>query len=265
MTSQTRAMSFNAAADRYAAYRPSYPSELFGALAELAGFPLAGARVADVGAGTGISTAQLLERGAEVIAVEPGAGMAAWFRKSLPDAPLIRGDANALPLADSSRDLITYAQSWHWTDTARSVPEALRVLRPGGSLAIWWNITALDVPWIAEQTERITRHTGATSPSLSPIDDPDAVRRAGLDGLRIARRHVRWSRTVPLDTHLGNLASHSGFLVMDEEETREFLDAERVRLRALFPDERIAETYVVDLWVAGDAEGGPAQAGHPTR
>ncbi|MGP3990051.1 class I SAM-dependent methyltransferase [Streptomyces sp. 3N207] len=250
MTSRSRAMSFNAAADRYAAYRPSYPSQLFGAVEELTGIPLAGARVADVGAGTGISTEQLVERGAEVIAVEPGEGMAAWFRKSLPDVPLVRGDANALPLADGCCDLLTYAQSWHWTDTSRSVPEALRVLRQGGSLVIWWNTTAHDVPWIAEQTERITRHTGATSPSLSPIDDPEAVRKAGLEGLRVGRRHVRWSRTVPVETHLGNLASHSGFLVMDDEATESFLDAERGRLRRLFPDERVVETYVVDLWVA---------------
>jgi len=246
-------MSFNAAADRYAAHRPSYPSELFDAIEELTRISLAGARVADVGAGTGISTEQLVARSADVIAVEPGEGMAAWFRKTLPDVPLVRGDANALPLADGCRDLLTYAQSWHWTDPPRSVPEALRVLRPGGSLVIWWNTTAHDVPWIAEQTERITRHTGATSPTLSPLDDPDAVRKAGLEGLRIGRRHLRWSRTVPLDTHLGNLASHSGFLVMDDAATEAFLDAERERLRLLFPDERVVETYVVDLWVASSS------------
>ena len=250
MTSRSRATSFDAAADRYAAYRPSYPPELFDAMEALTGISSAGAQVADVGAGTGISTEQLAERGAEVIAVEPGEGMAAWFRKGLPDVPLVRGDANALPLADGCRDLITYAQSWHWTDTSRSVPEALRVLRPGGSLVIWWNTTAHDVPWIAEQTQRITRHTGGTSPALSRIDDPEAVRKAGLEGLRVGRRHIRWSRTVPLDTHLGNLASHSAFLVEDDEATETFLEAERERLRVLFRDEQVVETYVVDLWVA---------------
>ncbi|UNZ16349.1 class I SAM-dependent methyltransferase [Streptomyces sp. 891-h] len=254
MTSRSRATSFNAAADRYATYRPSYPGELFPAIEELAGIQLAGARVGDVGAGTGISTAQLLEHGADVVAIEPGEGMATRFRKTLPDAPLVRGDANALPLADASQDLLTYAQSWHWTDTTRAVPEALRVLRPGGSLVIWWNTTAHDVPWIAEQTERITRHTGATSPSLTPLDDPRAARKAGLEGLQIARRHLRWSRTVSLETHLGNLISHSGFLVMDEERTQEFVVAEHARLRALFPDELVEETYVVDLWVARGSE-----------
>ncbi len=62
--------------------------------------------------------------------------MAAEFRRVLPDVPILRGDGNALPLADASHDLVTYAQSWQWTDTGRSVPKALRVLRTGGVLAI---------------------------------------------------------------------------------------------------------------------------------
>ena len=126
-----RALSFNAAAAQYAANRPSYPPALFDAVEELAGRPLKGARVVDVGAGTGIATALLHARGAEVLAVEPGAGMAAEFRRRCPTSPLVRGNGNALPLADAHADLVTYAQAWHWTDPARSVPEALRVLRPG--------------------------------------------------------------------------------------------------------------------------------------
>ncbi|MEU7315028.1 class I SAM-dependent methyltransferase [Streptomyces sp. NPDC007083] len=250
MTSLSRAMSFNTAPDRYAAFRPFYPPALFELVEELSGIPLAGARIADVGAGTGISATQLVQRGADVVAVEPGEGMAAWFRKSLPDIPLVRGDANALPLADGSRDLVTYAQAWHWAEPHRAVPEAMRVLRRGGSLAVWWNLTAHDVPWIGAQAERITRHTGVSSPPLNQVGDHGALRRAGLDGLRLSHRHTRWSRTVPLDLHLGNLASHSGFLVMPEQATRDFLEAERTRLRALFPDERVEEVYVVDLLVA---------------
>ncbi|MCQ8193022.1 class I SAM-dependent methyltransferase [Streptomyces rugosispiralis] len=250
MTATSRAHSFNAAAAQYAANRPSYPPALFDAVEELAGRPLAGARVADVGAGTGIATALLRERGAEVIAVEPGAGMAAQLRRTLPDVPIVRGDGNALPLADASRDLITYAQSWHWTDTGRSVPEALRVLRPGGALAVWWNTTAFDVPWIAAQAERVAAHSGVTStPHVGP-DDSRAARLAGLSGLRVTRRHVRWSRVVSLDTHLANVTSHSAFLVLGESGTQAFLADERDRLRELFPDERVEETYLVDLLVA---------------
>ncbi|MFD8158469.1 class I SAM-dependent methyltransferase [Streptomyces malaysiensis] len=253
MTAISRAHSFNAAAAQYAANRPSYPPALLDTVGELAGRPLAGARVADIGAGTGIATALLRERGADVIAVEPGAGMAAQFRHALPDVPIVRGDGNALPLADASRDLITYAQSWHWTDTARSVPEALRVLRPGGALAVWWNTTAFDVPWIAAQAERIAIHCGVEPGPRARPDDGQAARLAGLTGfpgLRHTRRHVRWSRVVSLDTHLANITSHSAFLVLGEARTQAFLAEERGRLSEMFPDGTVEETYVVDLLVA---------------
>ncbi|MGV4892030.1 class I SAM-dependent methyltransferase [Streptomyces viridosporus] len=243
-----RARSFDSAAARYAAHRPSYPPALFDALEELAGRPLAGSRVADIGAGTGIATALLHARGAAVLAVEPGDGMAAQFRRLHPGLPVVRGDGNALPLADHCADLLTYAQAWHWTDPARAVPEALRVLRPGGALALWWNINALDVPWIAEESARVARHFGVDTAAERRDVDALGADPGGLP--RLTRREVRWSRRVPIDTHLANLASRSVFLVSDEERTAAFLTEQRDHLRNAFPDGTVEETYDVVLLVA---------------
>ncbi|WP_306338109.1 class I SAM-dependent methyltransferase [Streptomyces sp. KL118A] len=252
----SRAHSFNAAAAQYAAYRPSYPPALFDAVERLSGRPLAGARVVDVGAGTGIATALLAERGAEVLAVEPGDGMAAQFRRTLPHLPLVRGSGDALPLADGSADLITYAQAWHWTDQERSVPEALRVLRPGGALALWWNRQGdpdPETPWLGEQTDRIARFLGAADDAARAADR--AARRAKdlTTALDFHRDRLRWSRRVPLDTHLANLATHSAFLVLGERRTAEFVAQERTELLKVFPDGVVEERYAVDLlvWVDG--------------
>ncbi|MCX5196709.1 methyltransferase domain-containing protein [Streptomyces sp. NBC_00249] len=235
----TRARSFDAAAAQYQAYRPGYPPELLDTVEELAGRPLAGARVADVGAGTGIATALLHARGADVVAVEPGDGMAAEFRRHHPRIPLVRGDGDRLPLATGGFDLLTYAQAWHWTDPARSVPEARRVLRPGGALALWWNDPDTAVPWIAEQDERLRTFFGATG----------LPTRESLEGLDVTTREVRWFRRIPLTAHLSNHASHSAFLLLGEDDTRAFLDAERARLAPLFPDGTVEESYVVTLRV----------------
>ncbi|THA83655.1 class I SAM-dependent methyltransferase [Streptomyces sp. A0592] len=238
----TRARSFDAAAASYAAHRPGYPRALFDAVQELAGRPLAGARVADVGAGTGIATALLHERGAQVVAVEPGDGMAAQLRRSHPAIPVVRGDGDRLPLATGAFDLLTYAQAWHWTDPVHSVPEARRVLRPGGALAIWWNDADLTVPWIAEQEARLAEFFGAaegTGFRTLP---------GGLD--RFTSRSVRWSRRIPLDAHLANLASHSAFLMLGEAGTRDYFAAERELLAPLFPDGTVEESYVVSLHLA---------------
>ncbi|MFI5825831.1 class I SAM-dependent methyltransferase [Streptomyces sp. NPDC051578] len=238
---RTRARSFDGAASLYAAHRPGYPGELFDALEELCGRPLAGATVADVGAGTGIASGALDARGAGVVAVEPGDGMAAEFRRAHPRIPLVRGDGDRLPLATSGFDLVTYAQAWHWTDPARSLPEARRVLRPGGALALWWNDLDFTVPWIAEQDARIAAFLDA-SPGVAPRALPaEPV---------FTTREVRWSRRVPLDSHLANHASHSVFLMLGDGRTREFLDAERPRLEAVFPDGVVEERYVVTLAVS---------------
>ncbi|KOU17558.1 class I SAM-dependent methyltransferase [Streptomyces sp. WM6368] len=237
----TRARSFDAAAALYGAHRPGYPPALFDAVEALAGRPLAGARVADVGAGTGIATALLHERGAEVLAVEPGDGMAAEFARTHPGIPIVRGDGDRLPLATGAFDLLTYAQAWHWTDPARSVPEARRVLRPGGALAIWWNDADSGVPWIAEQDERLRVFFEAKGVGNRTLPQ-------GLG--EFATRSVRWSRHVTLDDHLANLASHSAFLLLGEAGTREYLAGERELLNPLFPDGTVEEQYVVNISVA---------------
>lgn len=126
----------------------------------------------------------------------------------------------------------------------------MRVLRPDGALAIWWNTTAFDVPWLREQHHRIAHHCGVKPRSAVRPNDGDATRLAGLTGLRVARRLVRWSRTVSLDTHLANIGSRSAFLVLDEADRHAFLADERERLGEAFPDEWVEETYVVDLLVA---------------
>ncbi len=161
----------------------------------------------------------LRARGANVIAVEPGPGMAIQFRLSLPHVPLVIGDGNNLPLASASVDALTYAQAWHWTDQRTSVPGALRVLRTGGALALWWNDSDSAIPWIAHQDARLRRLFGADD---SP-HDPMARFRLLPSELSFVHRHVPWTWSVPLDMHLANLASYSGFLVLGKEATSTFL------------------------------------------
>ena len=132
---------FTSRADNYARYRPTYPAAAIDWLWN-AGALSAGSVVADVGAGTGILTALLLERGANVFAVEPNAAMRAAAEVWLGEQPgfvSIDATAEATGLPDASIDLVTAGQAFHWFEPEATRAEFRRILRPGGAVALIWN------------------------------------------------------------------------------------------------------------------------------
>jgi SAM-dependent methyltransferase len=120
----------------YARYRPSYPAAVIDAIFAGMGPPQT-LRVVDIGAGTGISSRLLVERGAQVIAAEPNAEMRAKAEATGLDVRDARADALGLP--DGSADVMTCFQAFHWFANADAVREMTRVLRPSGRLAIVFN------------------------------------------------------------------------------------------------------------------------------
>jgi SAM-dependent methyltransferase len=133
------AAGFASAADAYERARPSYPPEAVQWLAERTGLG-PGKVVVDVGAGTGKLTRLLPATGARVIAVEPIAEM----RAKIKGVEVLDGTAERLPLGDSSVDVITSAQAFHWFDHERALPELWRVLVPDGQLVLVWNMRDLE-------------------------------------------------------------------------------------------------------------------------
>ena len=145
MDTSAHARSFGAAAGQYARARPGYPADAVDWLV-----PAAARRVLDLGAGTGKFTAALAGRALDVVAVEPSARMLAELTAALPGVVAHRGSAEATGLPDACVDAVVVAQAWHWVDPARAVPEVARVLRPGGSLGLVWNVRDDSVPWVRD-------------------------------------------------------------------------------------------------------------------
>ena len=126
--------------DHYAKHRPSYPAAAIDLLAARCGLK-AGARVIDLGSGTGILAKLILERGAHVCGIEPNAQMRRYSDEALGGGAFQSQDGTAenTRMPDAHFDLLVAGQSFHWFDPERTRLEALRVLKPGAWAALLWN------------------------------------------------------------------------------------------------------------------------------
>lgn len=125
----------------YVRYRPDYPLAMLDWLRDTDGVD-ASWHVADIGAGTGISSKMFLDAGHTVTAVEPNAAMrqaAETWLAGNSRFHAVDGRADASTLADGSVDLVSVAQAFHWFDPATTRREFHRILRKGGLAAIYWN------------------------------------------------------------------------------------------------------------------------------
>lgn len=128
---------FSGRVDDYARYRPSYPGDAIDAVLSGMGDPRR-LVIVDVGAGTGIGAGLLAARGARVIAIEPNPEMRDAAACAGIDARDGLADRTGLP--DASADIVTSFQAFHWFANAAAVQEFLRVTRPGGRVALVWNV-----------------------------------------------------------------------------------------------------------------------------
>jgi SAM-dependent methyltransferase len=235
---------FDAVAQEYDAGRPGYPDDLFDAIEELSGSFLEGAVLADVGAGTGISARALIDRGARVIAVDHGTSMLATLRRRTPAASAVLADANELPFRDGSLDLVTFAQSWHWVDLGRAPQEVLRVLRPGGALAIWWNTADEDgEQWLHEHRARL-RVVGQEGVGARFQAAWQSIPSA-FDNLDVETASIKWHRTVPMDVILDEVRSKSYIAELGTAGADAFIERER----AVLPAGLLRQPFVTQLAV----------------
>jgi SAM-dependent methyltransferase len=132
---------FSSRAGDYARYRPLYPPQLVGVIAEETGLTPDWV-VADVGSGTGRSAQPFLDNGNTVFGVEPDAAMRRAAEALLHDRTAFRsvaGRAESTGLDAGSVDLVVAGQAFHWFDASRARIEFRRILRPPGPVVLLWN------------------------------------------------------------------------------------------------------------------------------
>jgi SAM-dependent methyltransferase len=220
---RARADSFGAAARAYDLHRPEYPARLIDELVAL------GVDDAlDVGAGTGIASRQLADRGVDVLALEPDPRMA-----ELAAAKGIRTQIAKFEewdAAEQTFDLILFAQSFHWVDPGVALPKVRRLLTDRGHLALAWNRLFPVTPsrtdfapiyrdYMEAGSPLVT--TSPTAPGLDVARVDDMLERGGFTiRKQTYQREAHYAR----DEWLDLVFTYSNHLVLPAEKASELRD-----------------------------------------
>jgi SAM-dependent methyltransferase len=261
-------VTFDTVADRYHQVRPAYPDQLYDALISAAGL-LPGARLLEVGCGTGKATRPLAERGFSITCLEPGPRLAAVARRDLAG----RGDVHIIektfedwrPHGAERFDLVFAATAWHWIDPAVGYRLAWRALRPGGHLAIWGagHVLPADGDPFFRAIQDVYDEVGEGLPPGTRFSTPGrqptirgAIEASGLFAVTSTAEFI-WELRYTAEEYISLLGTFSGHIAMAQWQ-RDRIYAEIRRRLAARPDGTLLRHWGALLHVARRLEATPA-------
>lgn len=161
-------------------HRTGYSPSVLTALFRYAGLHPHKAITADVGAGTGKLTENLIELGFKGFAVEPNDAMREQGIRLLGNAPFLwsKGSGEETGLPDASVNWVLMGSSFHWTDSQKALQEFHRILKPKGFFVALWNPRDLESNpfhreienWIHEQVPHMQRTSSGSSQYTKDLD-----------------------------------------------------------------------------------------------
>jgi SAM-dependent methyltransferase len=249
---------FDTVAALYDRARPRYPPALFDDLAGLTGIA-PGARILEIGPGTGQATLALAMRGYTIIAVELGRHLAAHARDKLASFAGVEvhtADFETWPLPAEPFDLVFAATAFHWITREVGERKSARALHDGGALAIVTTTHIADDDedfWIAVQG-CYERHVPGTTPGrrLPRIDAVrdvcDEIGDTGWFESPVLRRY-QWDATYTTAQYLDLMRTHSNHIALDPDVRASLLDSMAGLVDAR-PGGRVTARYLFRLAIA---------------
>ena len=232
---------FDQVASLYDRARPNYPEQLFDDLFAVGNLG-PGAMVLEIGCGTGQASRSLARRGCRLHCVELGERLAEIARRNLAEFPLVDVATASFDTWEPPRvdfDMVFAANAWHWLDPSTRYGKAVRLLKPGGLLALVTGGHAFPKDFdpffteIQKCYDSIGESVGKWPPPL-PEEIPDehqAIEDSGLfEDVRV-RRYL-WAVDYTADSYIDLLNTYSGHIAMSKAK-RDVLYAEiRERISA---------------------------------
>lgn len=140
------------------------------------------AKLADIGAGTGMLSVPLARRGFSVCAIEPNDEMRRFGETNTRGLPVTwyAGTGEQTGLASDTYGLVTFGSSFNVVDQAKALREARRILVSRGWFACMWNHRDLSDPLQADIEIIIRRHVTDYAFGTRRDDQSAAIADAGL-------------------------------------------------------------------------------------
>lgn len=247
---------FNEDERNYDRARPGYPAELFGDIFSYARVG-AGSVAVEIGIGTGQATLPFLEQGCRVTAIELGDKLAAYAGEkfsAFDHFQVICGDFMEQDLPENSTDLIYSATAFHWLPQAAAYEKVLRILKPGGTLALFWNhpfSNRMDDPSNVASAAVYEAYRPSPKPILEFSEADCAphlnvMQAAGFAD--VTARLYRRTRSLTTEEYLALLNTYSDHRALPDEIRLPFEREMREQLNRLGGEMRIYDT--LDLYLA---------------
>jgi SAM-dependent methyltransferase len=224
---------FDTVAELYDRARPTYPPELIDDVAAL------GARVLEIGPGTGQATRALVERGLDVTAVELGPNLAALARRNVPEAQIVNADFETWEPERADFDVVVSFTAFHWLDPDVKYAKSASLLRPGGTLAVAEVDHVLveggDPFWVEVQADFdavVPSPDNRPPPYEHEIGDlREQMEESGLFADVEVRRY-RWDVEYTADEWIEVMRTYSPVIALDPETRERLLDRVHARVGA---------------------------------
>ncbi len=216
--------SFDKVAAKYDKFRPAYPQKMVDRIIEISNLPDT-ARILEVGCGTGQATRLFASRGYFIHCIEPGANLVALAVRNLKAYPRVSFENACFEQSQefvAEFNLVFSAQAFHWISKEIGYTKSALSLKPGGAIALFWNMNPGFHGQIAVDMDRIYHEIvpGLDSP-LSANQETiqariDEINQSGCYGPVIVEQFP-WVQTYRTREYLGLLNTYSDHLRLPEE------------------------------------------------
>jgi hypothetical protein len=223
--------SFDESADYYDKFRPSYPEELVMDIINKTGVD-SRSKVLEVGPGSGKATELFVDKGLNIIGIEPGVNLAAQGKKKFQHTGQVEYIVSRFEDWNEEReayDLIVSAQAFHWVPKPLGYQKCFNALKRDKYVGLFWNFYLSRGQEIEVELQNLfNKYPVAYLDNKESLErriqkNADEIEFSGyFKNLEVIR--YPWSETCNCEDYIGFLRTGNGYLTLSENERAEVED-----------------------------------------